>query len=341
MLLSVIAMYNYDNTLFEDLEDCLPSSPSNSEYAVENYTPIDFQTMVNLIMLRAGEMSLVYSQPSLLKWSIGVWAKTQKGKWQALFDTLWYRYDPMFSKIRSYALDRNTTHNADTTDDLTGKDTNNVTRTDKTVTDKDSTSKKIFAETSKTDDDLTGSYSNTENATTDDDVSGSYSDTKSGTNNETVNLTDTTYVQAFNDVGSNNWHEKDKVTHTGTDNYTTGENGSGTNSSERDVTTNTTGSGNNSSQRDITSKIDNTTNITDTDDIITDFTQTISDILDKKVNRAIKLIDKGTVKDIITETIQGQAPFQELIKLQREIAEFNLYNYIADDFVANFCVMVY
>lgn len=341
MLLSVIAMYNYDNTLFDDLQDCLPTSPSNSDYATENYSPIDFQTMVNLIMLRAGELSLVYSQPPLLKWSIGVWANTQKDKWQALYDTLWYRYDPMFSKIRSYALDRATTHNADTTDDTTANDTQSANRIDKTTTDRDYTSSKVFSETGKTDDDVSGRYSNTENVTTDDDVSGSYSDTKSGSNNETVNLTDTTYVQAFNDVGSNNWHEKDKVTHTGTDNVTTSETGSGTNSSERDVSTNTTGSGTNSNERDVTTKVDNNTNVIDTDNVITDFTQSISEILDKTVNRAIKLIDRGTVKDIITETIQGQVPFQELVKLQREIAEFNLYNYIADDFVANFCVMVY
>ena len=61
----------------------------------------------------------------------------------------------------------------------------------------------------------------------------------------------------------------------------------------------------------------------------------------KRINEEINRNDNGTLQDIISETITGQRPFQELIDLQRQIVQFNLYDFIADDFVKNFCVMIY
>lgn len=292
-LLSLVAIYNYDNTILEALKNYVPKKPSNTEYAVLDFTPIDFETLKSLMLLRAAEMSLVYSDIDLFKFALRAWCCANKDVWQRLYDTLWYKYDPLFSKIRSYTLERKTQLNRDTEERTDQSDTNTIEREDNTKTDRDRNTK------------------TTENTTAHDGA------------NETVNrsgndsATDTQYVQAFNDIGANRWHEKEQNKHTGnvTENATT-------NSSE-----------------DITQQV-NGSESTD-EDIVTQYTQDVKELLDREINKNGKQLDVGKVDDVIKETITGQRAFQELIVLQREIAEFNLYDYIVEDFVKHFCIMVY
>jgi len=292
-LLSLVAIYNYDNTVLEDLKNYVPKQPSNTDYAVLNFTPIDFTTLKSLILLRAAEMSLVYSDIDLFKFALRAWSAANKDVWQRLYDTLWYKYDPLFSKIRTYTLERKTQLNRDTEEHTDQSDTNTTEREDNTKTEKDSNTK------------------TTENTTAHDGA------------NETVNrsgndsATDTQYVQAFNDIGASRWHEKEQNKHTG-------------NVSEN-ATTN--------SSEDITQQVSGSES-TD-EDIITQYTQDVKELLDREIKKNGKQLDVGKVDDIIKETITGQRAFQELIVLQREIAEFNLYDYIVEDFVRHFCVMVY
>lgn len=292
-LLSLVAIYNYDNTVLEDLKNYVPKKPSNTDYAVLNFTPIDFTTLKSLILLRAAEMSLVYSDIDLFKFALRAWSAANKDVWQRLYDTLWYKYDPLFSKIRTYTLERKTQLNRDTEERTDQSDTNTTEREDNTKTEKDANTK------------------TTENTTAHDGA------------NETVNrsgndsATDTQYVQAFNDIGASRWHEKEQNKHTG-------------NVSEN-ATTN--------SSEDITQQVSGSES-TD-EDIITQYTQDVKELLDREINKNGKQLDVGKVDDVIKETITGQRAFQELIVLQREIAEFNLYDYIVEDFVKHFCVMVY
>lgn len=292
-LLSLVAIYNYDNTVLEELKNYVPKKPSNTEYAVLDFTPIDFTTLKSLILLRAAEMSLVYSDIDLFKFALRAWSSANKDVWQRLYDTLWYKYDPLFSKIRSYTLERKTQLNRDTEEHTDQSDTNTTEREDNTETNRDK------------------NLTSTENTTAHDGA------------NETVNrsgndsATDTQYVQAFNDIGAGRWHEKEQNKHTG-------------NVSEN-ATTN--------SSEDITQQV-NGSEKTD-EDIITRYSQDVKELLDREIKKNGKQLDVGKVDDIIKETITGQRAFQELIVLQREIAEFNLYDYIVEDFVRHFCIMVY
>lgn len=292
-LLSLVAIYNYDNTVLEELKNYVPKQPSNTDYAVLNFRPIDFETLKSVILLRAAEMSLVYSDIDLFKFALRAWCGANKDVWQRLYDTLWYKYDPLFSKIRTYTLERKTRLNRDTEEHTDQSDTNTIEREDNTETDRDR------------------NITTTENTTAHDGA------------NETVNrsgndsATDTQYVQAFNDIGANRWHEKEQNKHTG------------------DVSENAT----TNSSEDITQQVSGSEK-TD-EDIITRYSQDVKELLDREINKNGKQLDVGKVDDVIKETITGQRAFQELIVLQREIAEFNLYDYIVEDFVKHFCVMVY
>ena len=73
MLFSIIALYNYDKSILNDIEPYLPDKPSNPEISTDYY-PINFDILRNTILLRAGELSLIYNEPNLFKLSLTTWA---------------------------------------------------------------------------------------------------------------------------------------------------------------------------------------------------------------------------------------------------------------------------
>lgn len=292
MLFSIIALYNYDSKILNGIEPYLPLRPTNQEISID-FRPIDFEILKNTILLRAGELSLVYSEPDLFKLSLAMWAAKNRLKWQNLYDTLYYDYDPLFSKVRQYTLDRKTHDTSDsentTTESVTeSADTNNNETTN-------TTGNELLT-------------LNTKEKT----IESNGKNMGNSTGNES-----TLFVQAFNDINPDRWYGKERTVDSGTMNGY--ENGNG--ESE------TTDTGNN--DRDFTENIVN--------NLIGKLTRNIT----KRIDEQLSKTNNGTLQDIITETIKGQRPFQELIGLQREIVEFNLYDKIADDFVAEFCVMIY
>jgi len=292
MLFSIIGLYNYDNNILNGIRPYLPGEPTNMEISTE-YEPINFDILKNAILLRAGELSLVYNEPNFFKLALATWSAKNRLKWQNLYDTIYYNYDPLFSKIRQYTLDRkthDTSESENTTTETVGEiaDTNNN-------------------ETTNT----TGNEMLTLN-TKEKTVESNGKNMGNTTGNES-----TLFVQAFNDINPDRWYGKERTVDSGTMNGY--ENGNG--ESE------TIDTGNN--DRDFTENVVN--------NLIGKLTRNIT----KRIDEHLSKVDNGTLQDIITETVRGQRPFQELITLQREIVEFNLYDKIADDFVAEFCVMIY
>ena len=292
MLFSIIALYNYDGKILNGIEPYLPLKPTNTEISTDYY-PLNFDILKNTILLRAGELSLIYNEPDLFKLSLATWAAKNRLKWQSLYDTLYYDYDPLFSKIRQYTLNRKTHETSDSEN-----------TTSETVTESADTNNN---ETTNT----TGNEMLTLN-TKEKTVESNGKNMGNNTGNES-----TLYVQAFNDINPNKWYGKERTEDKGS--MTGYENGSG--ESE------TTDSGHN--DRDFTENIVN--------NLIGKLTRNIT----KRIDEHLSKTDNGTLQDIITETVKGQRPYQELIDLQREIVTFNLYDKIADDFVAEFCVMIY
>ena len=292
MLLSIIAIYNYRENILDGIKPYLPTRPTIPEHETD-FEPIDFEVLKNTILLRAGELSLVYSDPDLFKLSLAAWGAKNRLEWQNLYNSMYLKYDPLFSKIREYALNRATTLNSD----ITENNTDNTTDT----------------ETKNQTENQNRDISTIENNVTTDNISGS----SNGSTGETTNNTDLFSVQAFDDIGVNQWHEKEKRVDNG------GKNTVSSLSNSSNETTNENGQ-------------------TQTDD---NMIRTLNDLIKRDIKNELEKIynrkDNGTLNDIITETVKGQRPYQELIKLQREIVQFNLYDFIANEFVRDFCVMIY
>ena len=85
-MLDLIMMYNYDNTIFDNLQ--LPSSMNKDDF-------------INNLLLETAELELLYSRPDFLKFAIGVWSTKELSIWEKLDATLHYEYNPIYNTDRT------------------------------------------------------------------------------------------------------------------------------------------------------------------------------------------------------------------------------------------------
>lgn len=84
--ISVMGLYNYDNTLFANME--LPNG-------------VDKETLVNNLVLELAELEVIYPHFDVLKMSIGMWSKKELPVWEKLYATTQFEYDPISNYDRT------------------------------------------------------------------------------------------------------------------------------------------------------------------------------------------------------------------------------------------------
>lgn len=125
-LLTIMGLYNYDNTIFDNLQ--VP-------------TGVDKPTLVNNIILETAEMECVYPTPVFLKTAIGLWSNVQILTWERAYADMQAEYNP----IENY--DRYETESTTGSRGHSGKDT--TTRSG-TVSQTESTSNTVNSTGSET-----------------------------------------------------------------------------------------------------------------------------------------------------------------------------------------------
>ncbi len=83
--LTLIGLYNFDNTLFDSLE--LPD-----EY--------DKQTFIDSLLIEHGEKCILYSNPDFMKYSIGAWGRKWALELERIAQALKAEYDPIYNYDR-------------------------------------------------------------------------------------------------------------------------------------------------------------------------------------------------------------------------------------------------
>lgn len=101
-LLTVMGLYNYDNTIFDNL--MLPDG-------------VDKPTLVGNIILETAELECIYPTPVFLKTAIGLWSNVQFLTWDRVYSAMNLDYNP----IENY--DRQETETTTGTRAHSGKDT--------------------------------------------------------------------------------------------------------------------------------------------------------------------------------------------------------------------------
>lgn len=163
-MLSLLGMYQYDNTILDNL--VLPEALESKRSVIKD----------NLLM-ESAELEIVFPDFSMMKYAIGVWSQKELPVWQELYDTTQYEYNPIWNKDGTFTELE--------TRNLAGKETRNLTGGSQ-----DSGSGSSTAEY-----DVYGYNSETaahESKTTD---SNTYSRTSSSTQGGTIDNTDTGTVR--------------------------------------------------------------------------------------------------------------------------------------------------
>ena len=101
-LLTVMGLYNYDNTIFDNL--MLPDG-------------VDKPTLVDNIILETAELECIYPTPVFLKTAIGLWSNVQFLTWDRVYTAMNLEYNP----IENY--DRQETETTNGTRAHSGRDT--------------------------------------------------------------------------------------------------------------------------------------------------------------------------------------------------------------------------
>ena len=119
MLLSIMGLYEYDNTLFQGLQ--LPEG-------------LDQEAVINEILLQCAELEIVYPNIDIMKLAITTWSLANQYTWEKLYDTMVVEYNPIWNVDATVTIDRNTSGSGNATDAVKGFNSNTWAESDKTDT---------------------------------------------------------------------------------------------------------------------------------------------------------------------------------------------------------------
>lgn len=127
MLLSILALYNYDNTIFSTLP--LPNG-------------VDRETLINQIILDNAELSLVYASPTFMRWALENWGTTMLPIWNRFISAANAEYNPIENYDRYETSERDNTGSVQHSGTDTASGTDSATSTNSGT---DTTTNKIAA----------------------------------------------------------------------------------------------------------------------------------------------------------------------------------------------------
>ena len=105
--MSVLGLYNYDNTLF-----------NNMAYPTM-FTTDDKTTFLNNLLMEVAELEVIYTDPSFMKFAIEAWSHKELPTWQRVYNASLLEYNP----IENYNRTEETTIVDDGSDIHSGNDT--------------------------------------------------------------------------------------------------------------------------------------------------------------------------------------------------------------------------
>ena len=99
-MLSIMGLYNYDQTIFDDLT--VPQDDDGNDL-------FDKATLIDTICYQNAEISLLYTDPSTVKNMIRLWSNTSQYTWKTLAKTMYFEYNPIWNKDGTIKDTYNTT----------------------------------------------------------------------------------------------------------------------------------------------------------------------------------------------------------------------------------------
>lgn len=101
MILSILTMYNYDDSLFNN-------------FSLPEPIPADVkQTCIEDICSQLAEFSIAYPDLDTMRYMIGVWSKKNQYTWKTLYNTTVIDYNPIenYDRIEDFSTQNNSKSN--------------------------------------------------------------------------------------------------------------------------------------------------------------------------------------------------------------------------------------
>lgn len=300
--LSPLGLYQWDNTIFNLME--IPEE-------------LDRNTLIDNILMETAELEVLYPNPTVFKNLVGIWSNKQVGIWEKLYTTTQYDYNP----IENY--NRYETGSNDGEGVSTHSGTDSTTEASTLGNVKNASDMTIHGGSDTTI--IQNNEGGTEGEAISKQVAAGGSDTTTGTD------TKGHWIAGFNSAASGSDDGLVKQTRDQDDASSTVTYGK----TEYDTENKTTTFGKTVAGTDAT-----TYGKTET--------RTIQDTLQETINKTGSLTHGEQVitsqegsHELHAHGNIGVTTTQQLIKEQREIDEFNLYDIITKDFKMKFCVLIY
>lgn len=346
--ITLMTLLELNEDLFENLE--LPSRPFTDRGYEDLYLEgwdLDKDTLINNLLMETAELNVLYTDPVFMAWAIAQWSKKELPVWQAMYETLFFKYNPIWNKdgkithegSRSLAPGVQETEQKtyNLQDQTSGSVTNSGTVT--TETDRDDSN----TQTINTGETLVNSGTLTK--VTDQDTSDLETTQSSEATLSTLDIDDTTDV-SVSAYDTATLQPRDRTVTDRVEDTNTNVTGSGTksNTGSNDITETTTDE--TSRQTTNSGTVSNTGGMEQTE-VVTDATATQSSGTAAKTgtettvrSRTGSDLDSDEYSDLEQGNI-GVTSSQALITQERELAKFSIYDYIIESFKCRFCILVY
>lgn len=98
-LISILTLYQIDDTLFDNME--LPARPFTDRGYEDLFLTgwdLDKDILVENLLMELAELNILYTDPVFMKYAITTWSKKNKAVWQALYETIFFKYNPIWNK---------------------------------------------------------------------------------------------------------------------------------------------------------------------------------------------------------------------------------------------------
>ena len=96
-MMSILGLYNYDPTIFDGL--IIPTAADitdEAEKVSDPWIPVK-SDLISYICMECAELELVYPSAPVLAAMIAVWSKAHFPEWKALYNTMLYKYNPIWN----------------------------------------------------------------------------------------------------------------------------------------------------------------------------------------------------------------------------------------------------
>lgn len=332
-MITPLTMYKIDNTIFDGITLPIYNFPRSSEYPdlfLYGWN-MDKETFINNLLLETAELDTLYTEPDYFKFAVTQWSHKEFPIWQKLYETLFYKYNPIWNKDGTIKENANEIRNMINNENrIKSASSTGGSSENENINDTDNTNN-IHIETGEESKTNSGNKSITDNKT-------STGTENENTNNSKTIADDTTQTNKISAFDASTFADREQTI---IDKDTTERE----NNINNKISINTE-SGNSSELNSIN---ENTNNIvTSNDTNIRDYNRgrkvTNSNNTTNNENENVINTDNGTIDNVLTRIEQGNigvTTTQQMIEAERELVKFNIYDFIIDSFKARFCLLIY